>query len=555
MNFFKVIVVVASSLLVLKKSEAFSAFEEVGEMASGLSYAHLSIPVDLEHLRGLLTSHRTTASRAMRELTSELQITTTGGQIKAYISNWMGRHDDSYRKLIQRFDAHTALFDEGEAEATRPRRQILGVLGLGVGIYNSYKLAKLSSLVNGNTELVGSLYNATDVKFREVDEKLTFLNKTVDFVVEEFQKASSKMRISALTAELDHHLNEIKDECQGWLTGLSALFRGRLSPDLFDLVKLKRAVKSLQDRAAQDGFQYIHSTIGDVFSMETSHLRHGSMLHIFVHVPVSSGTRMKVYRMIPTPVHLASGLTVMVSPEKDLLVVDQGNTMGAETSSSELQECRRSHNLYFCDNLRVFDRHLEDTCVGSLFVANIEKAKEHCRVEVGLRDREVLTPLNQTAFRLATPKTITLFTTCGVGPTRIEEGETIVDIPGGCAAYTPNKWFLAGTTTEIVPSDISMDMPDKDPKLLFDFEEVTFEEVKEELLSRPKKSGTRSAWAHEVRAQLRDQRRAERSYSLHGVNLVIAGGCSLLVMLLLAWLIYRKIVWGARAGRTTPDRT
>ena len=144
---------------------------------------------------------------------------------------------------------------------------------------------------------------------------------------------------------------------------LSGSDRGVVNPDLlqstYDDIVNKARAKSLNPLSndADTLFQSPTSVIGT---------QEGDLL-IVVHIPLYSGSLMRLYRYVSAPFPLKENIVATIRHDKEYLALDLSGTIGKELSATEILKCDRINRVFHCNGENILQKNLEQLCLCNLY--------------------------------------------------------------------------------------------------------------------------------------------------------------------------------------------
>jgi hypothetical protein len=164
-------------------------------------------------------------------------------------------------------------------------------------------------------------------------------------------------------------------------------YSNRLSPGALQLDALVEIVKYVNEVTANsDMLSFIHKP-SDLFLVETSYVYKPDekTFILILHVPlVMPHNRMPLFEFIPLPVYFNFSSNVTVTPEvgsNNMIAVGHSESYQL-LSSSDLQDCNKLGDTYFCKGRNVLLKDLIKTCLGSLYLADHTNIQTKCKFTV-----------------------------------------------------------------------------------------------------------------------------------------------------------------------------
>ncbi len=161
-----------------------------------------------------------------------------------------------------------------------------------------------------------------------------------------------------------------------------------LSPGAIQHEALEEIVKSVNEIAQKsDLLSFIHQ-LSDIFLVETSYIyKPDEKTFVSVlHVPlVTPHNLMLLFEFIPLPIHFNFSGNVSVTPEVGSTnMIAVGHSQSYQLiSSSNLQNCNKMGDTYFCKGRNVLLTDLTKTCLGTLYLADAKNIQGRCKFSIG----------------------------------------------------------------------------------------------------------------------------------------------------------------------------
>ena len=156
-----------------------------------------------------------------------------------------------------------------------------------------------------------------------------------------------------------------------FLTGFQSLIEGRFSPLLINPDLLKTTDEDIITKARQEHLHPISEDADIIFQSPTSVVgTEEKDLLIIIHIPLYSGSLMRMYRYISAPFPLREDIVATIKHDKDYLALDPSSTVGKELSTTEVLACDHINRVYHCTGENVLQKNLDDLCLYNLFNAS-----------------------------------------------------------------------------------------------------------------------------------------------------------------------------------------
>jgi hypothetical protein len=358
-----------------KQVKIDTAFRKLGLYASQLSFAHIHTHIDL---RKMISEHQ--------ELTLYLEENEKAenyGRLH-HIVQMLRKQLDISSTTLQRL--HLAFFGK---ESHRDKRQALaalsmgfGIFGLGTSIYNTVEIGKLQGEMAKTQQEVSLIIEKMDAE-NEAVNKLSTSVMTLKQTCQKVIKISKDNRIHVdhlftLSLMVNEHNTKLLEVARG----LESLLHGRLDPSLVNTLSLEEIMKSLNEKAAEQGLKLLHREISMVFKSPITYVAlENGLIDIIVHIPLVKQDPIELYEYIPIPIKIGN-LIMTVESQKEVLAMDKNGNLGLELSKVDLIQCQieNTHDgkVYLCPNSNLVRNNVRSTCLGSLMSGRMETIRDRC---------------------------------------------------------------------------------------------------------------------------------------------------------------------------------
>jgi hypothetical protein len=209
--------------------------------------------------------------------------------------------------------------------------------------------------------------NLHEQHFKAVDQKLDDISDKLATILKinkvHFAKMTDFMeqKLGAAIAISEHLIHTAYDY--------------RLSPGALHheaLLEIVNYVNEVTDNSEM--LSFVHEP-SDLFLVETSYIYKPDQntLVLVLHVPrVSPHNLMPLYEFIPLPIHFNSSANISITLEvgvNNMIAVGQSKSYQV-LSSTDLQNCIKMGETYFCKGRNVLLTDLTKTCLSALYLAN-----------------------------------------------------------------------------------------------------------------------------------------------------------------------------------------
>jgi hypothetical protein len=313
-----------------------------------------------------------------------------------------------------------------------------GIFGTFMGLYNKkqidYLRRELQTTQAGHNKLV-EVVQLQEVHIQELETALFQLTKIL--------RLQTMQNPGLLEARLNRVENQLQRRIQVATHVLQAAQLRRLSIDFLSQNQLQQLFTHLHNVAAKHGCQLLLEHHSDLFQVELSYFFDGKDVHLLLHVPmVAPDSMLRLLKLHPFPLPLTSDSHYLLpSSENDILAITAGSErLSIQISSSDLIGCHTINNVYKCESHGVLRKTFTDTCLGSMYQQNITAVKKLCTLKVHNAE-EIVRQLLNNWFAVFSPKQITIPVECRNGTSRelmIPKGITKFHLSEGCTAQFAN---------------------------------------------------------------------------------------------------------------------
>lgn len=524
-------------------------FESIGALAAGLAYSHLATTLNITQLKlqvvQAIDDIEWTVNTTIETLTNHSQNATA----HVHRNWWKIEKRQAHRHLHTLDDLQVRLVplrNETRDEHHKAKRQIaaaallVGAGGFAFELFNEYKIQQITSRVS-NLEDNFVHYVATETRvlqtLEENQKRIAIANQRMAEEIKEYRLYNW---VKEIQYNLNHLLTEIDEKVRFTANVVYHLLQGQIYPPLFSRQLLTDTLTRMADKLAISDHSFIHNVVKDFYQFEVSfsHAGEGAYI-ILIHIPISSGGTLQLYRMLDTPFLNTKNLLFTLVPRRSILAISEDQTRSADMTPGQLAGCRHTQGLYYCDSVRIAYKDVESTCVGAAFTGRVDSMKKLCDVRI-MKNGEAILPLNLTSFTiLTTSKELQVKDSCQRVAQKIKSGDTVHMRPG-CKAFTHHHWMYAAgdilSPTNIVHTPTTID------ESIIDWTEFDYHDVAHEVSKIKNLGKTQSLLLADVKRRIKASRAANQQGALHkaficlaalGVATILALACHIY------WLSYK----------------
>jgi hypothetical protein len=125
-----------------------------------------------------------------------------------------------------------------------------------------------------------------------------------------------------------------------------------------------------------------------------------------------SDSLMRLVQLRPFPLPFSDTHMLMPNPDNQILAISaNADRFSIEMSAVHLLGCHRVNQVYMCERSGVLNRYLNDTCLGSLYMQDLEGATTLCEMTI-LPIRETVLQLQDNWYLVHSPISFTSHVDC-----------------------------------------------------------------------------------------------------------------------------------------------
>jgi len=379
---------------------------------------------------------------------------------ESLLHNRVKRSMDSHQNVSEGFS-----FEEDPSlmeclhknSSERVKREILGGIALGVGMWNSYRISTIES----HFANLSSKFNVLVDSVSLLSSQHTQLAADVELMKRLIHMISSNnyRKILAMSVSTSNRLQSVVDDVSDIVTMgrqrkvSSRLINGDSLMELF--VKLKKKAVELESRLLLE-----HHT--DIYDVQASYgySQDGLFFKIYVHVPLASNSEtLSLFEHIPFPMayqSMIANATVTPDPGPDKFLAVMPTEISPDghkfrvLNEVELQGCFKLRNYFLCSGRNTLRLDFKSSCIGSLWMQDHNLVIKNCAMK--------LEPLHEVVVKTAprqwlvfSPKLLFISTKCGkntVESLRFER-QTLVTLVENCE-ITLTRFLLSTDTNSML---------------------------------------------------------------------------------------------------------
>ena len=470
-------------------------FEEIGQMASSMTYIFSTMRINLTDISNTIDNHQQsilTILHTVRNISEKegdnfekaahkININTTNHpsyikDLKDKLAQNLLIHLSDLKTEQQRIKDITAHLPlpvstpiVGE-NTPRPKRFVLqmlfGVLGTFMSIFDQKQYDKLQKAVTTTKEIQKRLIQVVNNQAQAIDDikhSLDKFNTKLDMAI--------LLNPANMDAALQSSNRKIRLEIDRVYRALQAAQYRRLALDFLDADKASDLYTMLTKTAKDANCNLLITQPADIFQLELSYFFNGDIITLLLHVPmVPKGSLLRLVKLHPFPLPIAGNYSIVPDVSNDILALSiSEQRLSAQFPAANLLGCLQTNRVYMCENQGVLNKKLSQSCLGALYNQDSETAKTLCPMKI-IHAEEVVYKLKDNIHLLYTPLKITIPITC---PDKsyekwVSPGVTEFQLDPGCKAETLHHMILtdstvminSGLTHIVLEKDSNMGLPD-----------------------------------------------------------------------------------------------
>jgi hypothetical protein len=397
-------------------------FEEIGEMAGALSYIHAVVPVNISGLSQAVDNFKTDV-RSLEALYKKTRQPTGLGAdmffnqrildlfaLAAADADAMTANIRSLRETLPAANTDGTHLPHEDNEYRIKRRSpftiIGGVIGTLMGWFTQRRLNNLRVRLDEVEDQQHRLLYVQAVQIQRIEEIENSLKSLYEML-----KTSHSTWISY--SSLDYSRDQLRANIQKLIRALQAAHHRRLSIDLLPSTTLKKLFDAAARKARSHHHQLLLRHPSDLLQIETSYVHDGSEVHLILHIPMApSDSLMRLFQLRPFPLPFSDTHMLMPNPDNQILAISaNADRFSIEMSAVHLLGCHRVNQVYMCERSGVLNRYLNDTCLGSLYMQDLEGATTLCEMAI-LPIGETVLQLQDNWYLVHSPVSLTSHIDC-----------------------------------------------------------------------------------------------------------------------------------------------
>ena len=485
----------ASAASLLQDSKAW-VLQRVGQIGTTSGYAHLSTSFDLtaleaqaekiiELVKKFRHKHITTPLARNSSAVIDTYHIRDGENlnnaheardritfVKQLLESASRQNPIHFRRVMRSTSEHSAPQEYKHAMTKQSPvrvKRMAGFLALGIiaalnhGMYQGIELEKLHNQLEaekGRMDVLAEIVTDQGLK-------LTHYTKNMEKYLYDFEEAMAKQEVRHSTLELSTVVNRFNNEIKDWANSIAALQQGTFLPDLVRYSYLVKAFRNLKNLVSNKNHHLLDPSLNSLTSIKTTLYTSGNMVNIVLHLPVFTMPMLQIYRYHPIPFVLSDELMAVVESPKEILAINDDQTLFKELSLHEFSSCTQFQDTYHCANDNLILKDPTQSCAMAILHNSRERIQAVCEVRVTTKQR-LIAQLGPRTYAYRFRKHEDVLLQCpGEGTGRlsrkiekVSEPHGTITVPANCTA-TSESFFVDAEDPISLSADI-LNVPIRD---------------------------------------------------------------------------------------------
>jgi len=344
----------------------------------------------------------------------------------------------------------------------RQRRQwdvasfVAATAALSLSTYNTIQISKLETAIENQkqkTDLLTDIVKLHEQHLHQLDQMIDDIGKEIQAL-----KVQSGLHFSIdrAIAQVTSDTNKLRAVVAIFERVIHSAFDQKLAPGALSVDVLETILHHIKDTAANNKFHnFIHHT-SDLYKLETSfiHRPEEQTVILILHVPfVEAENLLPLYEFISLPIYFNFSSNVSVIPDvgkSDLIAI--GNTEAFQTlSTSDLANCKRLGQTFFCEGRSILQTNIVQDCLGSLYLGSASLIKHNCKFRIDSTREKIYSLGNNTwvVYSIGTIATNQVCPKAGTLSTMTIKSGQAVTVKPGCHIPTIDHLITADESEEM----------------------------------------------------------------------------------------------------------
>jgi hypothetical protein len=187
--------------------------------------------------------------------------------------------------------------------------------------------------------------------------------------------------------------------------------------------------------------------------IETFYVHDGHDVHLILHIPMAlSDSLLQLFQLRPFLLPFTETHMLMPNPTDQILAISaNADRLSVELSAVHLLGCHRVNQVYMCEQSGVLKRYLNDTCLGSLYMQDLQGATTLCEMNI-VPVAETVLQLQDNWYLVHSPQPMTSRIDClnsSVSEIFICSGATRVHVSPSCHLHLTSYMLISNFAVQL----------------------------------------------------------------------------------------------------------
>ena len=418
-------------------------FNPLGKLATDVHYLHVRLPIHLDDLAIQIDDFERSLQNYNKQFANDLQ-------------NYSKQFTDDHFDHLANFDPfnmqHILNIQIETVNAMKNRLNhikeimpsdpdsrhkrffdlLFGVVGTAFGIANSFQIGSLNDKLNKEISRTDLLVDITQLHVNHLASLDTQI-KNIDTIIDFLTKQNPSLFMHAALTRTSN-INSVLTTIENTFTAAQL---HRLHPAMFKHDVLQSIIDHTLATAKSLDYISFANKISDLFQLEVSYLYqpHTTTFVLMLHIPlVKPDHLLDMFQYLPFPLAHEQANTHSLIPKvgnEDIFAFSSFNAFKI-LSRTDLTDCFRLGETHFCKGRNVLQTELEATCLGSIYIQNLNGIRKNCNFEIHPAYEKVY-PIGKNKWIISTPQPYSALISCSKNEKitqQIKSGATIQLNPG-----------------------------------------------------------------------------------------------------------------------------
>jgi hypothetical protein len=315
-----------------------------------------------------------------------------------------------------------------------------------MGWFTQCRLNNLQNLLNEVQNQQNCLLHVQAIQMQQMDE--------IDAAAKQLYKALQSGHTAWISySSLDHARSQLWFNLQKLTRALQAAQHGRLSIDLLPSHKLKKLFDAAARKASAHHHQLLLRHPSDLLQIETSYLHDGHDVHLILHIPMAPlDSLLRVFQLRPFLLPFMTTHMLLPSPAHQILAISANSDwLSVELSAVHLLGCHQVNQVYICEQSGVLKRYLNYTCLGSLYMQDLQGATTLFEMDI-IPEAETVLQLNDNWYIVHSPVPLTSRIDClnsSVSEFFIKRGANRIHVSPSCHLHLTSHVLISNFAIQL----------------------------------------------------------------------------------------------------------